>query len=774
MAKRRFSDDPFDELDGTSRDFKKDFISQACSAADAYQAEPTDDNLAALGAVPQPAREAAFDKRRRAEHEATSQQLAFLHREVARLRQGAFMTRELCKARLREIRRQELLALGQDNRGRLLPLTPAQCLQHLGAEEPRAALLVRAEARLLHSDERQVEGALYTLSGKLWTPTGASATLPLQPGSHFLPPEERVAHEGAAVIVGAAARAAHFADEPDHELMVRLDGGRTDQGLMTGDLFVRTAQQWQRSRPAAVPVDADTVLQQPDADLEGRLVKLLAAPKGAEPWLLREPVGRVLQTTRRKELVVEFWVQGAGLDGEAAPQAVQCRVPAAAVELAPPCAQPTIAQDLDDEGALQHRPPPGSKVLFARELKERLELKGKVIAYGARGDKGRAHGTVALQLDDADLCGHFARGHVAFLRFLSDAEPLVNDAAALALLRAAKDIKGRKKPDWPVRELFLAAVRHKLLPEASLSVLLTEPPNGPLLKLQAPLRGHEPLQLQVHADHVQRLPGAAPAFNDARLLYCLRPPLDTPLLVNLTFRKRGAPHRVTDVPCAVLALEEHHLRIKLLHVAGACLLRVPREAASYHVLREEPEPPPDWNEQKVHEQLAPYVLPRLKAFVCAGTTVLIAPAAKTPPSIRALLARRAERGYVAADVDKQDAIPVAFDFPHGQSASAELPRALVGKCLFLDTSPVPNEMPQPRRGDLVEVLAGEHKGATALVLDAAGAERAVRLRTAAGDLAVRTLPEETLWAKPDDEAARAALADRVDLDEPSSSSSEEA
>jgi hypothetical protein len=39
---------------------------------------------------------------------------------------------------------------------------------------------------------------------------------------------------------------------------------------------------------------------------------------------------------------------------------------------------------------------------------------------------------------------------------------------------------------------------------------------------------------------------------------------------------------------------------------------------------------------------------------------------------------------------------------------------------------------------------------------------------------VRTLPEETLWAKPDDEAARAALADRVDLDEPSSSSSEEA
>jgi hypothetical protein len=470
----------------------------------------------------------------------------------------------------------------------------------------------------------------------------------------------------------------------------------------------------------------------------------------------------VLQRTRRKDeeaLLVEFWVYGADLDGQRAqPQAVRQRVPAAAT--APAAEEPAAVPDLDERGNLLCRPPIGARVLVARDLaKSRVRVAGTVVAYGAAASA--AHGTVALQLDEG-LTGHFPREHVAFLRYLADAEPARNEPADVALLRAAGDVR-RADEQLPVGRLFRAAVRHRLLPAdnddgtCTLAVLVERAPRrGAPIALQIPV-GDETLALAAQPEQVTPLAGE-PGANDAALLGCLRHlPLDAPLLLDLIFKNQ----RVDAVPCAVVKHEERHFRVRLLYIQGTCVLRVPRQAASYRVRDLGPlaQAPHDWNEDKANQQLAPHALPK-RGFLCAGTTVLLAPAAKTPPRVAQLLGQSAERGRVAADAhERQQLVALQFDFPNGRSLAASLPRALIGRFLFLDTAPVPNEREPPRRRDLVEVLDGEHRGAVGLVVDAQGAHRSVRLRTDAG-VAMRSLPAEQLWVKDhddDDEALRARL-----------------
>ena len=501
-----------------------------------------------------------------------------------------------------------------------------------------------------------------------------------------------------------------------------------------------------------------------------------------EPWLLRElPAGRVLQRTRRKAgdetLLVEFWVYGSDLDGDRGqPQAVRQRVAASAVNPLPEREETSPAPDLNERGDLLQRPAPGSRVLFEREVAQtRLQLRGKVLAYGARRERGgRLRGTVSLQLDEGKLCGHFAREEgLAFVRYLSEAEPVVNDRAALALLRAARDIRGAQDEALPVGELFRAAVKHKLLPpesadgSCSLAVVLKQrPQRGAALALEVPVAG-QVLQLEARPDQVSLIRGE-PGCNDASLLYCLRElPLGLPLLFDLMFKKAS----VQNVPAVVLAHEARHFRIKLLYIEGACLLRVPRQASSYRAVAELSGPPADWKEDKVHQQLGAHALSK-RGFLCAGTTVLVTPATKTPKNVRDLLERRAEHGRLAADVhEKHDSITVTFDFPQGGSIDATLQRSLIGKCIFLDTAPVPNEPEPSRRRDLAEVLDGEHAGA----LDEDDAARSVRIHTN-----VQRLPAETLWAKSaaeDDEAIHgegASGTEEEDDDSAGSSASREA
>ena len=289
-------------------------------------------------------------------------------------------------------------------------------------------------------------------------------------------------------------------------------------------------------------------------------------------------------------------------------------------------------------------------------------------------------------------------------------------------------------------------------------LLRKRPQRGAALALEVPVADQV---LQLHGGHAALLPGD-PGVNDAALLYCLRElPLGVPLLMDLAFRKQ----RVQDVPCTVLQNEERHFRVRLLYLQGACVLRVPRQASSYRVRAVDiAEAPQDWNEDKANQQLAAHVLPR-KGFVCAGTSVLLAPAAKTPGDVAQLLQRRAERGTVAADAhEKQQLLPLQFDFPNGKAVAASLPRALIGKHIFLDTAPVPNEHEPPRRRDLVQVLSGEHQGAVGLVMDAPGPQRSVRLRTETG-VALHRLPADALWAKDaadDDEAVRTRLQEELE------------